>query len=203
MADLKGMRIAVLATDGVEQVELTSPREALVNAGARVDLVSIKHGQIQGFNHHDKADKLDIDYTIRDVEADDYDAAMLPGGALNADVMRMNEGVRDFLRGLDEAGKPIAFICHAPWEMVSAGLVEGRRLTGYHTIRDDVVNAGGDFVDEETVEDRNWLSSRGPGDLDAFNAAMLRLFEAYGRESRGEPRAGVPRQGASHPGVQP
>ncbi len=178
MADLSGFRVAVLATDGFEESELTEPVRALQDAGAAVTIVSLKPGEIQGVKHHEQGKKVPVDRTIREVMADDFDAVQLPGGALNADAMRAVPEVQAFLRAVQGAGKPIAAICHAPWELISAGLVRGRTLTSYHTIRDDITNAGGTWLDREVVEDRNWVTSRQPSDLPAFNAAMLRLFAA-------------------------
>jgi len=176
MADLSGFRVAVLATDGFEETELTEPVKALKDAGAKVSVVSPKSGEIQGFRHDTKSIKVKVDRALGDVSADDFDAVQLPGGALNADAMRMVPEVQAFLKAMHEAGKPMAFICHAPWELISAGLVRGRTLTSYHTIQDDVRNAGGNWVDREVVGDDNWVSSRQPKDLPAFNRAMLELF---------------------------
>jgi len=176
MADLSGFRVAVLATDGFEEAELTEPVQALKDAGATVTIVSLKPGEIQGVRHRDKGQTVRVDQTIRDVWANDFDAVQLPGGALSADAMRTVPEVQAFLKALDDAGKPIAAICHAPWELISAGLVKGRTLTSYHAIRDDIANAGGKWIDREVVEDGNWVTSRQPSDLPAFNAAMLRLF---------------------------
>jgi protease I len=175
--ELKGFRVAVLATEGFEESELTEPVKALRDAGAEVTIVSLQPGRIQGVQHDlDKTVKVKVDRTIRDVSADDFDAVHLPGGTVNADSMRMVPQVQSFLRAMQDAGKPIAAICHAPWELVSAGLVRGRTLTSYHTIQDDVRNAGATWVDREVVEDDNWVTSRQPGDLPAFNRAMLGLF---------------------------
>jgi protease I len=176
MADLDGFRVAVLATDGFEESELTEPVKALKDAGAAVTIVSLKPGEIQGVKHHEKGRKVRVDRTIGDVRPDEFDAVQLPGGALSADAMRTVPEVQAFLKATEGAGKPIAAICHAPWELISAGLVRGRTLTSYHTIRDDITNAGGTWLDREVVEDRNWVTSRQPSDLPAFNAAMLRLF---------------------------
>jgi protease I len=176
MAELSGFRVAVLATDGFEESELTEPVEALKAAGATVTIVAPDAGEIQGFKHHDKSSRVRVDRTIQEVGADDFDAVHLPGGALNADAMRVVPEVLALLKAVQEAGKPIAAICHAPWELISAGLVRGRTLTSYHAIRDDIVNAGGNWVDREVVEDGNWVTSRQPSDLPAFNVAMLRLF---------------------------
>ena len=136
-----------------------------------------KPGEIQGVRQDiDKTIKVKVDRTIQDASADEFDAVHLPGGALNADAMRMVPEVQAFLREMQDAGKPIAVICHAPWELVSAGLVRGRTLTSYHTLQDDIRNAGGRWLDREVVEDGNWVTSRQPDDLPAFNRAMLALF---------------------------
>jgi protease I len=177
MPELNNFRVAVLATDGFEEAELTEPVQALKDAGAQVTIVAPKKGEIQGFRHFDKGKTVKADRTIDEVRPEDFDGVHLPGGAQNADFMRMVPGVRAFLKAFQDTGKPIAFICHAPWELVSAGLVRGRTLTSYHTIQDDIRNAGGTWVDREVVEDENWVSSRQPKDLPAFNKAMIRLFE--------------------------
>jgi protease I len=177
MSQLNDFRVAVLATDGVEETELTEPVTALKNAGAEVTIVSLKRGQIQGVRHDlDKTVKIDVDRAIEDVRAEDFDAVHLPGGTVNADSLRVVPEVQAFLRKIQEAGKPIAAICHAPWELVSAGLVRGRRLTSYHSLQDDIRNAGGNWIDREVVEDGNWVTSRQPADIPAFNRAMLNLF---------------------------
>jgi protease I len=173
---LTNMRVAVLATDGFEELELTSPVEALKAAGAHVDVISLKAGSIQGVQHDVKGKKVDVDRAISTVKPEDYDALVLPGGAMNADAMRTDPDVKKFISHIDSANKPIAFICHAPWELISANCVEGRTMTGYHTIQDDVVNAGANWVDHEVVRDRNWVSSRQPSDLPAFNREMIDLF---------------------------
>jgi protease I len=177
MSKLTDFRVAVLATDGVEETELTEPVKALKDAGAQVTILSLKPGQIQAVRHDlDKTIKVKVDRALRDVSAAEFDAVHLPGGTVNADSMRLVPEVRAFLRAMQEAGKPISAICHAPWELISAGLVFGRTLTSYHSIQDDVRNAGGDWVDREVVEDGNWVTSRQPADLPHFNRAMLSLF---------------------------
>jgi protease I len=177
MSELSGFRVAVLATDGFEDSELTEPVKALREAGAQVTILSPKTGKIQGVRHDiDKTIKVKVDRAIKDARADEFDAVHLPGGALNADAMRMVPEVQAFLKAMQAAGKPLSVICHAPWELVSAGLVRGRRLTSYHTLQDDIRNAGGHWVDQEVVEDGSWVSSRQPADLPAFNPAMIRLF---------------------------
>src|SRR5437588_164022 len=177
MSKLAGFRVAVLATDGVEETELTEPVKALKDAGVDVTILSLNPGQIQGVRHDlDKTVRVNVDRPIRDVTAEEFDAVHLPGGTVNADSLRMVPEVRAFLRAMQHAGKPITAICHAPWELVSAGLVRGRTLTSYHTLQDDVRNAGGNWVDREVVEDGNWVTSRQPGDIPAFNRAVIRLF---------------------------
>jgi protease I len=178
MADrsLEGIKVAILATDGVEQVELIEPRKAFDNVGARTTLIAPGPGKIQGMKHHDKADKLDVDMSLDDARPEDFDAVLLPGGALNADALRMNEKARKFVRAMDSAGKPFAIICHAPWLLVSAGLVKGRSMTSYHTIQDDMRNAGAEWSDKEVVIDRNWVTSRQPSDIPVFNREAIKLF---------------------------
>ena len=177
MSELGNFHVAVLATDGFEESELLEPVKALRKAGARVTILAPKPGDIQGVRHDiDKTIKVRVDRAIKDASAEEFDAVHLPGGALNADAMRMVPEVQAFLRAMQDAGKPFAVICHAPWELVSAGLVRGRTLTGYHTIQDDIRNAGGQWVDQEVVEEGNWVTSRQPSDIPAFNRAMIRLF---------------------------
>jgi protease I len=165
-----------VASSGVEEVELTEPRKALEEAGARTVLIAPKAGKIQGMKHHDKAGELDVDTTLEQANPEQFDALLLPGGALNADALRVEQAAQDFARAMDDSGKPIAVICHGPWLLVSAGIVDGRTLTSYHTIQDDIRNAGGEWVDKEVVRDQNWVSSRQPSDIPAFNREMIRLF---------------------------
>jgi len=176
MGDLHKMRVAIIAVDGFEESELTEPKKALEKAGAKVDVVSEKPGEIQGFKHHDKTGKVKVDRTLDEVRVDEYEALMLPGGALNADYARALPKVRQIISEMDRARKPIAAICHAPWELISAEVVTGRKLTSWPTIQDDVRNAGGNWVDEECVVDQNLVTSRGPKDLPAFNREMVALF---------------------------
>ncbi len=184
MADLSSIRVACIATDGVEQVELTEPLNALREAGAKVDVISPKGGQIQGFNHIDKADKIDVDRQLDEISANEYDAVLLPGGAVNADFMRMVPEQKHFLNQMAAADKPFAVICHAPWELVSAGLARGRRMTSYYTIQDDLRNAGAEWVDEQVVVDGNLVTSRQPDDIPAFTREMLNLFSKVPATSR-------------------
>src|SRR5437660_11893109 len=173
---LAGMRVAILATDDCEQVELTEPREALDEAGARTTLIARKSGKSQGMKHDEKADPFDVDMMLDHANPEEFDAVLLPGGALNADALRVNNEAQEFVRYMDDSGKPIAVICHGPWLLVSAGLVDGRTLTSYHTIQDDIRNAGGQWLDKEVVRDQNWVSSRRPSDIPAFNREMISLF---------------------------
>jgi protease I len=176
MADLNGKRIAVLATDMFEQVELVKPRKALEDAGAETELVSLEEGEIQGFNHYDKADTFPVDKAVADVGADDYDALLLPGGVGNPDTLRMDEDAVAFVRSFVDAGKPVAAICHAPWMLVEAGVVRGRTLTSFPSVKTDVKNAGGNWVDQEVVLDGSVVTSRSPADILAFNEQMLEEF---------------------------
>ncbi len=169
-------RVAIILSDDFEQAEMTEPRKALEQAGATTVLISPKPGQVTGVNHDTKADSFNVDMTLDQAQPGDFDAVMLPGGALNADFLRMNPKAQNFVRHFDSQGKPMAVICHAPWLLVSAGLVKGRTLTSYQTIQDDIHNAGGNWVDQEMVRDRNWVTSRSPKDLGAFNPAMVSLF---------------------------
>lgn len=179
MADLSNLKVAVLATDGFEEVELTEPVKALKEAGATVEIISTKSGQIQAFRHHDKGTTVNVDRTLDEAQPSEYDAVLLPGGALNADEIRMEPKLQSFLVQMQQAGKPLAAICHAPWELVSANLVKGRTLTSFHTIQDDIRNAGGNWIDREVVVDGNWVTSRKPDDLPAFNQEMLNLFAQF------------------------
>lgn len=173
---LKGMKIAILATDMVEESELLEPRQALEDAGAETQLIAPKEGVIITANHFDKSETVAVDATLEEVEPTEFDAVLLPGGALNADQLRVEPLAQKFVEEIDEAGKPIAVICHAPELLVSAGLTEGRQLTSYHTIADDIQNAGGEWLDKAVVIDDNWVSSRKPADIPQFIEAMIKLF---------------------------
>lgn len=176
---LNGMRVAILVTDDFEQAELTEPKKALEQAGATTMIISPKPGQVQGMNHDVKADKFNVDMTLDQANPDDFDAVMLPGGAVNADALRMVPKAQEFVKRNEAMGKPLAVICHGPWLLVSSGLVKGRKMTSYYTIQDDICNAGGEWTDQEMVRDRNWVSSRSPKDLPAFNPAMITLFAEH------------------------
>ena len=173
---LAGLRVAILSTDGFEQPELLEPKRVLEAAGAKTDVIAPKDGKIYGMNHHDKAGMIAVNKTLETANPGDYDAVVLPGGALNADALRVDKKAQEFVRQVDQAGKPIAVICHGSWLLVSAGLVKGRLLTSYHTIQDDLKNAGARWEDKEVVRDRTWVSSRKPDDLPAFTHEMLDLF---------------------------
>jgi protease I len=176
MSDLHGIRVAIIAVDGFEESELTEPKKALEEAGAQVDVISEKAGEIQGFKHHDKAGKVKVDRTLEEIHIDEYQALMLPGGALNADQARALPRVRQIIFEMDRARRPIAAICHAPWELISAEVVTGRHMTSWPTIQDDIRNAGADWSDREVVVDQNLVTSRGPKDLPVFNREMVALF---------------------------
>jgi protease I len=193
MADkvLQGMRVAILATSGVEQVELTEPRKALDEAGARTTLISVKPGKIKGMQHDQLADEFDVEMTLHEADPEEFDAVLLPGGALNADALRVENAAQEFVRYIDDSGKPIAIICHAPWLLVSAGLVDGRTLTSYHTIEDDIRNAGGNWMDKEVIRDQNWVSSRQPSDMPVFNREMLNLFSEHRSKTSETPASRV------------
>jgi protease I len=178
MADnLNGKKIAILAADGVEQVELEQPREAVQNAGAETELLSIKDGEIQGMNHEiDKGDTFSVDKVVSNASPDDYDGLILPGGVANPDKLRMDEGAVGFVREFFATGMPVGVICHGPWTLVEADVVKGRTLTSYPSIRTDIRNAGGKVVDEEVVVDQGLVSSRNPGDLPAFCDKIVEEF---------------------------
>jgi protease I len=173
---LDGKKIAIMATDGVEEIELTKPMEALEAAGAKVEIVSPKDGEIQGFNHLTPGHKIKVDRMLNEAEAADYDALVLPGGVANPDQLRVNDEALGFVRSFAEAGKPMGVICHAPWILINAGLAEGRTLTGWETIRQDLKNAGAIVVDQEVVVDNGLVTSRGPKDLPAFCSKIVEEF---------------------------
>ena len=173
---LQGRKVAILAADMFERVELEEPRKALEDAGAETEIVSIHDGEIQGFDHFEPATTVTVDRTVEEVTPDDYDALLIPGGVGNPDQLRGDENAVAFVRGFNEAGKPIAVICHGPWVLVEAGVARGRRLTSWPTLETDIRNAGGEWVDEQVVVDDNLVTSRKPDDIPAFNEKMLELF---------------------------
>ena len=192
--ELNGKKVAVIATDMVEQVELTEPWKALEKAGADVDLISIDSGKIQGFNHYDKADTFDVDRTIDEVRPGEYDGLLLPGGVGNPDTLRTNRKVVQFVREFVESGKPVAVICHGPWTLVEADVVRGRKLTSWPSVQTDIRNAGGNWVDKEVVVDNGLVTSRKPDDLPAFCSKMVEEFA----EGKHDPaRAGRAHAGAT------
>jgi protease I len=176
---LEGMQVAIIATDGVEEVELVEPRLTLEAAGANTLLIAPHSGAIQAMNHDEKSERITVDLTLDDAAAAEFDAVMLPGGTFNADVLRMHMRAREFVRHIDRAKKPLAAICHAPWLLVSADLVKGRRLTSYYTLQDDIRCAGGAWEDSEVVEDGNWVTSRQPKDIPVFGRTMIALFAKH------------------------
>jgi protease I len=177
MADvLRGKKVAILAADMFERVELEEPRKALEDAGADVEVVSIHDGEIKGFDHFDPVNTVQVDQTVEDVSHEDYDALLVPGGVGNPDQLRGDENAVSFVRGFHEAGKPMAVICHGPWVLVESGVVRGRRVTSWPTLEMDIRNAGGEWTDEEVVVDGNIVTSRKPDDIPAFNREMLRIF---------------------------
>lgn len=176
---LNGMHIAILATDGFEQVELTEPKKALEQQGAITKIVADKAGRVQGFHHADKADFFNVDLTLDEADHHDFDAVLLPGGVMNSDHIRSLPQAQKFVQGMQQAGKPIAVICHGAWLLVSAGLAKGRTLTSWPSLQDDIRNAGGKWHDQEVVVDANWISSRKPDDIPAFNQAIVKNIAAY------------------------
>jgi protease I len=172
-ARLEGKRVAFLATDGVEQVELTEPWKAVEGEGGTPELVSLEEGEIQGFEHLDKGDSFKVDTAVADADPGDYDGLVLPGGVANPDLLRTNEDAVRFTRAFFEAGKPVAAICHGPWTLVEADVVRGRSLTSWPSIQTDIRNAGGRWVDEEVHVDSGLVTSRRPDDLPAFGAKLV------------------------------
>ncbi len=174
--ELQGKKIAFLAADGVEQVELTEPWKAVEQAGGQPELLSIEPGEIQGFNHLDHGETFTVDKEVAKADATDYDGLVLPGGVANPDFLRGDENAVAFVRTFFEQGKPVGVICHGPWTLVEAGLVKGRKITSWPTLQTDIRNAGGNWVDEEVVVDAGLVSSRKPDDLPAFCAKIVEEF---------------------------
>jgi protease I len=189
MGTLDGKRIAILATDGVEQVELTEPLKAVRDAGAEVDLISLEKGEFQGFNHLDKGDTFTADKAVADANADDYDGIVQPGGVANPDFLRADPDAVAFFRAFFEAKKPAGVICHGPWMLVEADVVKGRKVTSWPSVKTDLINAGAEWVDEEVVVDEGLVTSRNPDDLPAFCAKIVEEF-AEGRHEDAPQAAG-------------
>ena len=195
--ELQGKKIAIMATDGVEEVELTKPLEALRQAGAEVEVIAPEDGEIQGFDHITPSRKIKVDRSLQQAEAGDYDALVLPGGVANPDQLRVNDQALGFVRAFAEAGKPMGVICHAPWILINAGLAKGRTLTSWPTIRLDLKNAGANVVDQEVVVDNGLVTSRGPKDLPAFCAKLVEEF----REGRHEGQMRAAQAEGARPGA--
>jgi protease I len=170
---LDGLRVAILVSDLFEQAELAEPLRALREAGAQTHIIAPRGGTVRGMHHDRHGDEFQVDVELQQADPNDYDALVLPGGTMNADALRMVESAQDFAQAFDAARKPIGVICHGPWLLVSAGLVEGRTLTSWPSLQDDIRNAGGSWVDREVMVDGNWISSRKPDDLPAFNRALI------------------------------
>jgi protease I len=184
---LDGRRVAILAADGVERVELEEPRRALDEAGARTEVLSLQEGSIQARNNDlESAGTFDVDALVSSAAVGDYDALLLPGGTVNPDKLRMDRAAVDFVRDFVATGKPVASICHGPWTLLEAGAVSGRTLTSFPSIRTDLRNAGATVVDEEVVTDGNLTTSRSPDDLPAFCAAIVSAFAGDGSDAAAE-----------------
>jgi len=185
---MSDMKVAILAGNGFEQIELTAPRKALEELGITTRLVSVNLGQVQGFHHDKPADLFDVDLALEDAHANAFDGVLIPGGVRNADMIRASRHAQQFVRDIDQQGKPLAVICHGAWLLISAGLVRGRTLTSWPSLEWDIRNAGGTWVDAPVVVDKNWVSSRKPADIPAFNAGFRELLADHAK-------AGVAAQG--------
>ncbi len=181
---LEGKKIAIVVTDGFEQVELTEPKKALEEAGAETHIIALKEGEVKGWNHTDWGDKFKVDKTIGSVNADDYNGLLLPGGVMSPDKLRADEKVVSFVSRFMESGKPVAAICHGPWTLIETGKLQGKKVTSYHTLKTDLKNAGAEWVDQEVVVDNGLVTSRNPDDIPAFNKKIIEEFA----EGRHEPR---------------
>jgi protease I len=182
--DLKGLRVAILATDGFEQAELMQPREALDRAGAETRVLSPQPGRIRGWKHTEWGDYVDVDVPLHEARPRDFDALLLPGGVINPDKLRMIPEAVAFVRQFFEADKPVAAICHGPWTIIEAGQAKGRRIASWPSLKTDLRNAGAEWVDREVVVDRNLVSSRKPDDIPAFNREMINLFSGVAAHHR-------------------
>lgn len=173
---LNGKKIAIIATDYFEEKELTSPRDALTNAGATIEIIAPHNGEIKGVNHMESGQSVPVTKTLDQADPHDYDAVLIPGGAVNADHLRIEKKAQDFVRYSLTNHKPTAVICHGPWLLVSAGVLHGKKLTSYHTIKDDIMNAGAEWVDEPVVQNGALITSRKPDDLPQFNEALIQAL---------------------------
>src|ERR1700733_2594530 len=172
---ISGKKIAILATDGYEQVELTDPKKNLEQAGAKVDVISIKNGQIKGWDKTDWGKSVKVDHLVSDVKPADYDALVLPGGQINPDKLRIDKSAVAFVKDFANSGKPVAAICHAPWTLIEAGVVKGRTMTSWPSVHTDLQNAGANWVDKEVVQDGNIITSRKPDDIPAFSKKLIEV----------------------------
>jgi protease I len=179
---LQGKRVAILVTDGFEQVEMTKPREALESAGAKTSIVSLKKGKVQGWNHQERADTFPVDASLEEAHADSFDALLLPGGVMNPDQLRMNEKAVAFVGEFAKHGKPIAAICHGPWTLVEANAVRGRKVTSWPSLKTDLRNAGALWEDSPVVVDKGLVTSRKPDDIPVFVEKMIELFRGGGEK---------------------
>jgi protease I len=173
---LNGKKVAIVVADGFEQVEMTEPRKALEDSGAQTQIISLKKGKVKGWQHTDWGDEFDVDQTIDQAKAEDFDALLLPGGVMNPDKLRRNPAVQKFVRSFFDAGKPVAAICHGPWTLIDAGVARGRKMTSYESIQSDLKNAGVLWSDEPVVVDKGLVTSRKPDDIPKFNAKMIEEF---------------------------
>jgi protease I len=185
---LNGKKVAILVAEGFEQAEMTEPRKALESAGAKTEIVSPAAGEVQGWNHFDKADRFPVDVAIDSANADDYDALLLPGGVANPDQLRMNPKAVQFVKRFVESGKPVGVICHGPWTLIEAGVVKGRKITSWPSLKTDLLNAGASWVDQEVVVDKGLVSSRKPADIPAFSRKLVEEI-GEGQHRRGKQAA--------------
>lgn len=176
MADLKGLKIAILVTDGFEQVELTEPRKALDQAGAQTQIVSPKNDQVRGWKHTEWGDAFPVDVPLDRAQPQNFDALLLPGGVMNPDKLRMEPKAVNFVKSFFDANKPVAAICHGPWTIIETGVARGRKIAAWPSLKTDLHNAGAEWQDKESVVDRNLVTARKPDDIPAFNRAMLEVF---------------------------
>lgn len=180
--ELKGRKIAILATDGYEQSELTDPKKILEAAGATVEVLSIKEGEIKGWNKTDWGSSIKVDRLVKDANPTEFDALVLPGGQMNPDKLRMDESAVGFVRTFTQSGKPVAAICHGPWTLIEAGVVRGRTMTSWPSVHTDLLNAGANWVDQEVVTDSNIITSRKPEDIPAFSKALIQAIQHHGQQ---------------------